>query len=133
MKKNYAFLLGSFIFLLVVSVDAAMFINGMKALAIFSFMSSLLVFAAAMVWLIYRDDAKIYFRNSLLIIPLIAFGASISQVMKQVPMELRYTPENLDEVGNLLMSRYQIGLWIVAMTIFFIFIMASSLMSGERK
>jgi hypothetical protein len=131
--KNRAFLLGSFIFLIIVAVDGVMFFDGMKTLGIFSFLSSLLVFASGMVWLIYRDDSKIYFSRSVLLVPIVIFGGAITAVLKQVPMDLQMTPENLEETGNLLMSRYQIGLWIVAILIFFIFVMASSLMSGERR
>ncbi len=131
--KNKAFLMGSFIFLIIVGVDLFMFFDGMKTLGIFSFLSSLLVFASGMVWLIYRDDSKIYFCKPSLLVPIAIFGGAVTMVLKQVPMDLQMTPENLEETGNLLMSRYQIGLWLVATLIFFIFVMASSLMSGERR
>jgi len=131
--KNYAFFLGSLVFALILVVDGMMYLNGMKALGIFSFLGSLLVFASGMVWLIYRDDRKIYFRRAFLLFPIAIFGGAISLILKQVPMELRPTAENLEEVGSLLMSRYQIGLWIVAILIFFVFVMASSMLSGERQ
>jgi hypothetical protein len=131
--RNSAFLLGSFIFLIILIVDGGMFFVGMKVLGIFSIISSILVFASGMVWLIYRDDAKIYIRHKALVFPIAIFGIAILTALKQVPVDLQLTPENLEQTGNLLMSRYQIGLWIVAALIFFIFVMASSLLSGDRR
>lgn len=131
--RNRAFLVGSFIFLVLIGVDLVMYLNGMKVLGIFSFLASLLVFASGMVWLIYRDDSRIYFRKPILLIPIAIFGAAVTMTLQQVPLYFRLTPENLEEAGNLLMSRYQIGLWIISILIFFLFIMASSLMGGERR
>lgn len=131
--KNYAFFFGATIFILILGIDTTMYLNGMRALGIFSFLGSLLVFASGMIWLIYRDDRGVYFRRPILFIPIAIFGGAVGLILKQVPLEIRPTAENLEEVGSLLMSRYQIGLWIVAIIIFFVFVMASSMLSGERQ
>ncbi len=131
--KNLAFVLGRLVLAITLTVDIGIFFNGMKVLGIFSLISSLLVFAAGMVWLIYRDDGRVYFKRKSLFIPITLFGLSIVAALREIPIDFKVTNENLEEVGNLLMSRYQMALFIVSVLVFFVFVIASSLLSSERR
>jgi hypothetical protein len=127
-----AFLIGTAIALVTANLDFQMLFMGQSALGLFSFIGTLLVFASSMIWLIYRDDGKVYFRRLTLIIPVFVLGLAIYSTFKQMPILSLQTPESLNESGNLLMSRYQIGLWLVSISIFFVFIISSSLMVRKR-
>jgi NADH:ubiquinone oxidoreductase subunit 6 (subunit J) len=130
--KNKAFIVGALLLLMTVAIDVLMYANGLWALALFSFIGTILVFASSLVWLVYRDDTLLYVRRVYLIIPLAIFGIALNLCFHKIPMGFAPSPENLEEVGNLLMSRYQIALWIVSTLIFFMFITSGSLMGRKR-
>jgi hypothetical protein len=127
-----AFIIGTVIALVTVGLDVQMLLVGQSALGLFSFIGTLLVFASSMIWLIYRDDGKAHFRRMTLAIPVFILGLAVLFTFKQMPILSLQTPESLNESGNLLMSRYQVGLWLVSLCIFFVFIISSSLMVRRR-
>jgi NADH:ubiquinone oxidoreductase subunit 6 (subunit J) len=132
MKKG-AFYTGCLIFSLTVLIDVGIYTIGLKTLGIFSLIGTLLVFGASMIWLIYMEDNHHYFRKPILVIPIGIFAVALVESFKQTSIQYRSTTESLDEVGNLLLSRYQMILWIVSIIIFFMFIVASTLISRRSR
>jgi hypothetical protein len=131
--RTGSFLVGTFILVMTLFVDGTMFTNGLISLAIFSFIGTLLLFASSIIWLIYRDDTKLHFRRIWLVIPLSVFGLGLAFTFQQLRLQYIPTNENLGEVGNLVMSRYQIGMWCVSALILFMFVVAASLVTRHRS
>jgi hypothetical protein len=107
-------------------------LNGLVSLGIFSFIGTLLLFASSIIWLIYRDDTELHLRKIWLAIPIAIFGGGLAFSFQQLGLQFSATNENLIEVGNLVMSRYQIGMWTVSALILFMFIIAASLVTRNR-
>ncbi len=124
--------MGTFLLLLTLIVDGVMFGSGLVSLAIFSIIGTLLLFASSIIWLIYRDDTQVHFRRIWHAIPISVFGGGLLFTFQQLSLKYNHTGENLGEVGNIIMSRYQIGMWIASTTIFFMFVIAASLVTRNR-
>jgi hypothetical protein len=127
--KNRSFWLGFLIFLGTLWIDGQIFAGGSYALGILVCVGSILVFASGIVWLVYHDDKKIHFRRGWLVIPIAVFGYATVLVFDKSGITFAPAPENLLEIGNLVMTRFQIGMWIVSLTLLCVFVIAGSLIA----
>jgi hypothetical protein len=127
--RNRTFILGAILLVLTLAVDIYLFFLGLFVLGIFSLIGTSLVFSAAMFWFMHLEDTKFHFQKPVLIIPIAILGSAVALVFDQTPMIIQKTPENLEQIGNLMMSRYQIALWLSSAIVFFVFIISSSVLT----
>jgi NADH:ubiquinone oxidoreductase subunit 6 (subunit J) len=125
------FILGHFCFLVMIGVDLAIHLSGAVILGVFNLIGSILVFAVGLVWQLRQEEEKMQISRLWLALPIAAWGAAIFRVLNQSQIEYRLTPENLEEVGNLLMSRFDMGLWLGSLILLVGFIIAGTLMRRE--
>jgi hypothetical protein len=129
--KNRVFFLGILLVVMTLAVDIYLFYLGLFVLALFSIIGTSLVFSGAMFWFMHLEDTKFHFRKPTLLIPIAILGSAICLVFNQVPMIIQKTPENLEQIGNLMMSRYQIALWLSSVLVFFVFVISSSVLAKK--
>jgi NADH:ubiquinone oxidoreductase subunit 6 (subunit J) len=130
--RNRAFVLGASLFTLTIAIDAMIIAQGLEVLGVLSLIGSILVFASAIVWLIYQDDGALHIRKVWVAVPLAVFGVAVAKMFDSSGIGMFRGNENIQEVGNLLMSRYQLGLWSVSTTLLISFVIAASLMVRRR-
>jgi hypothetical protein len=128
MKKSPIFLLGVLLLLLNISVDVLMLSTNLGALGVLSLTGSSLVFCSATIWFIYRDEVTLKFRNSFAILPLALFVAAFLKFLKAGGIKFQPAAEDLAGVGNMLMARYEMGLWIISAWILLTFVISGSIL-----
>ena len=126
--KNFVFLLGTLLLILAVVIDIVIIASGMTILGVFSLLGSILFFIIGTIWFIYRDDQTFHFSQPLLVIPAGLFGGAVFSFFKKSQIFYKFSLEDLPGVGNLIMARYQIGLWLVSVMILFAFVIGGSMM-----
>lgn len=121
-------LIASVILAATLLIDVSLITNGALILGIFSIVGTVLVFASSLFWQVRIADKSVHLRNKWLIIPLISFCVGVGAILQRLPTHAAAASEDLPEIGYLMVTRYQTGLWIVGLIILANLVMASSLM-----
>jgi hypothetical protein len=130
--KKPAFFLGAILFLLTTVINCWLIFTGTVALGIFSLIGTVLVFSSGIIWLIRQEDQSLHLKNVWLILPLGVFSFGIVQTLQKGGMDYPFVLENIQEIGNVMMSRYQIGLWLVSTVLLLSFVVAGALMTRGK-
>ena len=126
------FILGLLFFVANIAIDLVMVFSGLPTLGGMLAFLTVLVFVTGIIWFIHLDDGKMRLLRVWLVFPLALVGVAFYKVLALTSSLGKPTAaliaENLSEMGNLLMARYQMGLWLAAVILFSGFMIASALM-----
>jgi hypothetical protein len=128
LKAYKVFYIGVFFLILTFAVDALIFINKLYVLGMISLISSSLIFSCAFIWFLYRDEQKPRVKNLFIVFPIGIFCVAILKFLKLGLISYQAAPEDLLGVGNILMSRYELGLWIISSLILLSFVLTGALL-----
>lgn len=130
MKKS-AYLTALVLFIACIATDLLAFLFGQPLAGITLTTSTLIVFFSAHVWYVHHPEPKLRVKNLFLVIPMIIITLGFLKILSSMELLQKLNEENLLAQGQVLMSRYQGGLWILGLILLCAFIFAASIL--ERK
>ncbi len=128
-----AFGLGFIVFLTNVFVNLILVFNGAPLLGIFCLLQTILVFSVGVIWLIRQDDFSLHFHKTSTLIPLVIFLVGYYLILDNLGIKFYAIKENVEELGNLMLSRYQVALWFGAVLGMLGFVLAGGVMRRSQK
>jgi hypothetical protein len=117
---------------LTLSIDTALAFSGAEGLGMIAGLSTLVFAAIGAIWLMRLRNAQITVRRVWVVFPAGVFFAAIAIVFERSGLLLKPFVEDLRGVGNLMMARYQIGVWILSIVVLLTFVTASTLLERNR-
>jgi hypothetical protein len=130
MKKQTSLFLS--IMVLNVIVDVLAFLNSYYLLGTILLFSTLIICSVCYIWWIQKQESKLNIKNKKLLFPLVFLFFTLIKGFGALRTSSNPT-ENLESIGQLLLSRYQAIMWALGIIIISVFVLSAACLKRGKS